>query len=81
MNSGAPSPGGTCTGARPHDAGRTSRLCSGIIWGLAVEGSMSGESMQLADTDTWIASFGEDEAGELYLADMGGGMVYRVVAR
>ncbi|HOA24928.1 MAG: PQQ-dependent sugar dehydrogenase [Aggregatilineales bacterium] len=56
-------------------------FCSGIIWGLAVEGSMSGESMQLADTDTWIASFGEDEAGELYLADMGGGMVYRVVAR
>ena len=56
-------------------------FCSGIIWGLAVEGSTSGESMQLADADTWISSFGEDEAGELYLADMSGGSVYQIVAR
>jgi hypothetical protein len=30
--------------------------------------------------DGQISSFGEDEAGEVYLADIGGGGVYRITA-
>ena len=50
--------------------------CTGIVWGLI----RSGDSWQdpvLFDTGCNISSFGEDEAGELYLADLNGG-VYRL---
>jgi glucose/arabinose dehydrogenase len=54
--------------------------CSGIIFGLEAANPAAG-LRRLADTDLRIASFGEDEAGELYLVDheLGGGL-YRVVA-
>jgi hypothetical protein len=32
-----------------------------------------------ADTPFSISSFGEDEAGELYLSDLFGGNIYRLV--
>ena len=41
-------------------------LCSGIIWG-AIEGN-PWISQQLLDTQFTITTFGEDEAGELYVA-------------
>jgi hypothetical protein len=31
--------------------------------------------------DGQISTFGEDEAGELYLTDIGGGGVYRITAQ
>ena len=49
---------------------------SGRIWGLAPDGSQH----QLADTPYFISSFGIDVRGELYLADLVGGAIYRLVA-
>ena len=49
--------------------------CSGKIWGLRP----NMEPDLLADTILNISSFGEDEAGELYIADLFQGNIYRVV--
>ncbi|MGQ9765994.1 MAG: PQQ-dependent sugar dehydrogenase [Anaerolineae bacterium] len=51
--------------------------CSGKIWGLAREGD-GWRSALLLESGLNISSFGEDEAGELYVVDLRGG-VYRVV--
>ncbi|MEL7666692.1 MAG: hypothetical protein AAGU73_00620 [Actinomycetota bacterium] len=50
----------------------------GRIWGLQA-GSSGVETRELLDTDLMIASFGEDDSGELYVVDLNGG-VYRMVA-
>ena len=50
--------------------------CSGLIWGLIPSGG-GWQSALLFDTSYSISSFGEDEAGELYLTDLGGA-VYRL---
>jgi len=54
--------------------------CSGRIWGLA-RGDGKWQVSELARVDARISAFGEDEAGELYLADLGGGTVYKITAR
>ena len=54
--------------------------CSGKIWGLKRTGAV-WESSLLADTPRQISSFGEDEAGNVYVAGYGNGTVYRVTAR
>jgi hypothetical protein len=53
---------------------------SGRIWGFAAAEASSGsvEVTELLQTDFSIASFGEDEAGELYAVDLGGA-VYRLI--
>lgn len=51
--------------------------CSGVVWGLWSEGGR-WVTRQLADTDLRISSFGEDEAGDVYVVDHGGD-VHRVV--
>lgn len=43
--------------------------CSGIVWGLRHEVDGSWSQAQLLDSDTNISSFGQDEAGEIYLID------------
>jgi glucose/arabinose dehydrogenase len=53
--------------------------CSGRIWSLRRNGSL-WEKQQLLDTSLQISSFGEDEAGELYAVDIGGGAVHRFVS-
>jgi len=53
--------------------------CSGIIWGL-IHSAQGWQSQVLFDTDFRISSLGEDESGELYLADLAGA-VYRLAAR
>jgi glucose/arabinose dehydrogenase len=51
--------------------------CSGRIWGLVQEGG--GWSTQvLTNTGLSIASFGEDEAGNVYVTDFWNGDVYRI---
>jgi len=50
--------------------------CTGLIWGLAWDGQ-SWVNEELLDTTVNIASFGEGEAGEIYVADRFGG-VYRL---
>jgi hypothetical protein len=54
-------------------------FCSGKIWALAPEGA-GWRSVEMLDSALSLSSFGEDEAGELYVADLNGGGVYRVVA-
>jgi glucose/arabinose dehydrogenase len=52
-------------------------FCSGRIWGL----QQTAESWQnglLANTNFMISTFGEDEQGELYVADMTGGAIYQI---
>jgi glucose/arabinose dehydrogenase len=51
--------------------------CSGQIWGLQRQGN-EWVSQTLTEVDYTITSFGEDEAGNLYLLDYGGGTVYLI---
>lgn len=51
---------------------------SGRIWALLRGPAGKWHSVPLQDTDLEISSFGEDEAGELYILDIKGG-VYRIV--
>jgi glucose/arabinose dehydrogenase len=50
--------------------------CSGRIWSLRLQDG-NWVRTELLDTGYAISSFGEDEAGELYLTDLSGGSVYR----
>jgi glucose/arabinose dehydrogenase len=52
--------------------------CSGRIW-AATQTGPSWSPVELLDTTLSISSFGEDEAGELYVADVSGGVVYRLL--
>lgn len=54
--------------------------CSGRIWTLGPDGAGAWASTLLTDTSFFISSFGEDQAGELYLTDITGGRVYRFAA-
>jgi glucose/arabinose dehydrogenase len=53
-------------------------FCSGRIWGLRKQGS-TWETSLLLDSAFLISTFGEDEAGRLYVADYGGGEIYEIV--
>jgi glucose/arabinose dehydrogenase len=53
--------------------------CTGKIWGLKY--SSGWQSQPLLDTDLSISTFGEDEAGNLYLADLSSGKIYKIVDR
>ena len=52
--------------------------CSGRIWALDSEASPPAEPHELLRSRSNISSFGEDQAGELYLTDLGG-RLYQVV--
>jgi hypothetical protein len=49
------------------------------VWGLQ-RTALGFETRELADTAYNVVSFGEDDAGELYMVDFGGA-IYRVVAK
>ncbi len=51
--------------------------CSGRIWGLRRRQGQ-WESRALIKTTYGITTFGEDEAGELYVADGNGGRIYQI---
>jgi glucose/arabinose dehydrogenase len=51
--------------------------CSGVVWGLRPAGD-AWETRELLRAGARISSFGEDEAGELYLVDHGGAL-HRIV--
>ena len=53
--------------------------CTGLIWGLIHTGS-DWQKQQLFDVDFTITSFGQDQAGEIYLVSDGGG-VYKLVKK
>jgi hypothetical protein len=54
-------------------------FCTGEIWGGVQAGDGEWGRIDLLDTPHQISSFGEDAAGELYVAAIGG-TVYRIVA-
>jgi len=53
-------------------------FCSGRFWGLKRDGAVWQNALLLSEPHS-ISSFGEDEAGNLYAADLGGA-VYEIVA-
>ena len=55
--------------------------CSGRIWGAVRSANGTWTTSQLLDTDLNISTFGEDQAGELYLASLGTGVIYRISAQ
>lgn len=59
-------------------------FCSGQIWGARPDGTGAWTASELLDSALAISSFGEDEAGELYVAGQnfanpGNGALYRIV--
>jgi glucose/arabinose dehydrogenase len=54
--------------------------CSGKIWGLQKNGS-AWVYTELMNSAHKISSFGEDEAGEIYLADRNVGRIYQIIER
>lgn len=54
--------------------------CTGRIWGLKFDGS-AWQSTVLLDTPFTISTFGEDEAGNLYVTDYANGKIYMVVVK
>jgi glucose/arabinose dehydrogenase len=54
-------------------------FCTGRIWGLKRNGALWQNNL-LLDSPLTISSFGEDEGGELYLADYTAGNMYRITA-
>jgi glucose/arabinose dehydrogenase len=51
---------------------------SGRIWGLKQEGGNVSGSEELLKTNLKISAFGEDNDGELYVADYGKGDIYKM---
>ncbi|MBL8062230.1 MAG: PQQ-dependent sugar dehydrogenase [Anaerolineales bacterium] len=54
-------------------------FCTGRLWAASQNASVWTSSL-VADTDFLISAFGEDEAGELYLASYGDGVIYHMTA-
>ncbi len=52
--------------------------CSGRIWGLRKKGD-TWENKLILDTDLGISTFGQDEAGNIYVADHSRGDIYKIV--
>ena len=54
--------------------------CSGTIWAIDPTRNGPTEPTVVGETEASVTSFGEDEAGELYVTDIRGGRLLRVVA-
>ena len=54
--------------------------CTGEVWAVASGASAPAAGIRLLDTPRAIAGFGQDDQGELYLCDLGGDAVYKIVA-
>ena len=52
-------------------------FCSGRIWGL--DAANPGAPVLLLESGSSLSSFGEDEAGEVYITDLGRGTVQKMV--
>lgn len=52
-------------------------FCSGKVWGLQQDGEAWQRGL-LTTADFMLSSFGEDERGEIYVADMVGGGIYLI---
>ncbi len=54
-------------------------LSSGNVWGLKEDSSGNWQRTLLLAHNKTVSSFGRDTAGELYMVDYSGGVVYRLV--
>jgi glucose/arabinose dehydrogenase len=52
--------------------------CSGLLWGGGLDASGAWAMSAPIETGLSISSFGEDDAGNVYLTDLSGGTVYQV---
>ena len=53
--------------------------CSGLLFGIPSDAAAVSAPRVLLETGARPTAFGEDSAGELYLADIGSGTIYRLV--
>ena len=53
--------------------------CAGTIWGITTDADGTWSRTTLVDTGFAISSFGEDEAGEVYVLDYSAGRVLKLV--
>lgn len=53
--------------------------CSGRVWAVAAGGPENQDPVRLLDSKLSISSFGEDDRGELFVTDLAGGRLLRVV--
>jgi glucose/arabinose dehydrogenase len=53
-------------------------FCTGVIWGARLDPVAGWTSTVLEDTAFLISTFGEDQNGELYVADYGAGRILRI---
>ncbi|MBX3015020.1 MAG: PQQ-dependent sugar dehydrogenase [Caldilineaceae bacterium] len=53
--------------------------CSGTLWATWFGSNGQWQTAELLDSDNSISSFGEDEAGELYITDLARGELRRVL--
>jgi glucose/arabinose dehydrogenase len=56
-----------------------SDLCSGNIWTLARDADGEWQSTLMPQIGGRISSFGKDESGNIYIIDLAGGNIYRIV--
>ena len=54
--------------------------CSGQIYGLVDDGQGKWQNKPLAQGETYLSTFGEDNLGELYFASRNSGTIYRLQA-
>lgn len=54
--------------------------CSGIVWTVERDVTSEWEMIERMDLSFAVSSFGEDEQGELYIADHGDGVIYRLTS-
>jgi glucose/arabinose dehydrogenase len=54
-------------------------FCTGVIWGTRFDQATGWTTTVLHDTNFVISTFGENEVGELYVADYAVGTIYRII--
>jgi len=55
--------------------------CSGRIWGATKSGGGPWQTVELKSAGINVSTFGEDQAGEIYVASLGTGVIYRISAQ
>lgn len=54
--------------------------CSGRVWAMSRDDAGQWQATEMLQANIQLSSFGEDEAGEIYVTDLRGGGVYRLTA-
>ena len=54
-------------------------FCSGTIWAISATAASPASRVVVLESGLNISSFGQDDAGELYVVDHTGGHIYRII--